>query len=297
MRRRLLVGLLSAVLTTLAWSVVRDIQARSAPPDVRTWRLSRPAAWAQSSYWSPAFAVAEMAIPWTFDRGYALPADYTSAWYNFHDGRRRTVGQPDGATNTIYLIGDSSIYDVAVPDEWTIASQLQALTPTYRVENLGMASATIPQFAMRLKTLALHPGDWVVFYGGAADVNALAYGKATRVQILDGIRVALDTARRNAADHGARFALFLQPHLWSKAPSVYERAILANPLFAPPDLVNALQTLWPDFQALPGVVDLTHRLDALRSSGVEVYIDGFHVNERADGVLARAIYDVLFPVL
>ncbi len=144
------------------------------PLSVIDWRLSRPLPWRQSSYWTPALVKEEAAIPWVWDdRGYLLPGDFSGSYFTFQGGIRHTVNQPNGDVPSLYLFGNSTLYDVAVPDALTIASQLQRLVPQFRVENYGMASATTAQMVIRLRTLVLRPGDLVVFYTGANDAQSV----------------------------------------------------------------------------------------------------------------------------
>jgi hypothetical protein len=43
--------------------------------------------------------------------------------------------------------------------------------------------------------------------------------------------------------------------------------------------------------------DLLHVLDQIRQEGIEVYLDDTHVTERANEIIAQAIFETLFPLL
>ena len=47
----------------------------------------------------------------------------------------------------------------------------------------------------------------------------------------------------------------------------------------------------------PWTVDLSHVLDGVRAQGIEVYVDAYHISWRGDTIMAREIYDVLFPTI
>jgi lysophospholipase L1-like esterase len=139
---------------------------------------------------NPVYQGAEYAVPAFFDEsldpqnhtitndpefGFIVPQNYRGDFINVINHRRNTVGQPEGFRNTIYLFGGSTIFNIAVPDQYTVASQLQQLInqsfpDLYRVENLGVIGVTTDQQLFRLKSLELQPGDVVIFYDGFNDI-------------------------------------------------------------------------------------------------------------------------------
>jgi len=107
-------------------------------------------------------------------------ASFHSADYNIDSGIRRTVGVPEYAPRTVWLLGSSLAFDILVTDRDTIASQLQArLSNRYRVVNLGMTNE-IPRVTwQRLRRIPVAAGDVVIFYHGASSAQTI-YGAAIR---------------------------------------------------------------------------------------------------------------------
>ncbi len=109
------------------------------------------------------------------DPNIILPNNFEGEFINIIEHQRFTTGQPDFFDHRIYLFGGSTIFNLAVPDEMTIASQLQRMLlayygQSYRVENFGVIGATTHQQFLRLQTLTLNPGDVVIFYDGYNDI-------------------------------------------------------------------------------------------------------------------------------
>lgn len=108
---------------------------------------------------------------------------------------------------------------------------------------------------------------------------------------------ALDNAYALCQSKGAAFYQFFQPTIWSKTPSVYERAILSNHNLTPTGYTAFIAQSWPDLQSIsaqfPGA-NLTHVLDGLRTAGIEVYLDYDHATERGNEVVARAMYAAIW---
>lgn len=106
------------------------------------------------------------------DRVY--PNDFEGRWFNVEAGVRRTLFQPADPTQTVYLLGGSTVYNSEVPDAFTVASQLQLLineVSNAAVVNLGVTSVHSGQQLSRLKAdVDLRPGDIVVFFDGVNDV-------------------------------------------------------------------------------------------------------------------------------
>ncbi|MCZ4353639.1 hypothetical protein O4H61_14055 [Roseovarius aestuarii] len=101
--------------------------------------------------------------------------DFEGRWYNVVDGHRKTVDQPENAQRKIYLFGGSTVFNIEVPDEYTIASQLQKMvnrvTDSTAVINMGVTSIDSGQQLSRLvEDIRLQPQDIVLFYDGVNDV-------------------------------------------------------------------------------------------------------------------------------
>jgi hypothetical protein len=112
------------------------------------------------------------------DYGYMWPNDYNSPALNIRDGYRVTTDQPGRYTATVWLFGNSTLYD-ADTDAVTIASYLQrevnAAGIAYRVVNVGVPGAVVFHEMNRLKDTPVQPGDIVMFYDGAQDAANLYY--------------------------------------------------------------------------------------------------------------------------
>lgn len=150
------------------------------------FRSTRPEPYQESPYWSKEFLMESFVQPdgWTTPAGtrLVLPNDFRGKWINVRQNLRVTEGQPSSAKGHVYLFGGSTVYGGEVPDEFTIASQLQKLLTDagvpLSVVNLGATSVNSAQQVERLKT-SVHPtnDDIIVFYDGVNDVlNGVWYG-------------------------------------------------------------------------------------------------------------------------
>ncbi len=98
---------------------------------------------------------------------------------------------------------------------------------------------------------------------------------------------------------GAQFYHFLQPHLLSQPLQPSEQEILNNHVNVPADEVTRITLAWPFFEeaqqslAGDGIAswDFTHLLDAARSQHMSLYLDLVHVTERANDIIAGAMFD------
>lgn len=180
--------LLTAILLTSSVIVGTEVVSRvwlTQHPivDLPTFFAMRPEPYQSAPYWSTGFVREMLHTPenWHLtDAGYWLPGDFHGKYFNVENGTRHTAFQPANARYTVYLLGSSSLYGHEVPDEYTIASQLQLLLnekykATYRVENLGAIPAVAFQQLGRLKSLKLKHGDIVIFYDGAAEALSVYY--------------------------------------------------------------------------------------------------------------------------
>ncbi|GGI29138.1 hypothetical protein GCM10010987_52900 [Bradyrhizobium guangdongense] len=147
------------------------------PPSVWDYRSSRPPAYKNSPFFSQDFIQESRAHQnWINPKGTRIiyPGDYSGRWFNVSEGIRRTVGSPSTAERRILLIGSSTIYNAEVPDDFTIASRLQAILKSHgiakiQVLNFGASGVNVAQQLERLKTLTIAPQDIVLFYDGTGD--------------------------------------------------------------------------------------------------------------------------------
>ena len=147
------------------------------PPSVWDYRSSRPPAYKNSPFFSEDFIEESRAHQnWINPKGTRIiyPGDYSGSWFNVSEGIRRTVGSPGTAERRILLIGSSTIYNAEVPDDFTIASRLQAILKAHgitkiQVLNLGASGVNVAQQLERLKTLTITPQDIVLSYDGTGD--------------------------------------------------------------------------------------------------------------------------------
>jgi hypothetical protein len=182
MKLRRLIFAIIIILAVAAVDLTVQLHAQMAPVPaaandvVKAYRLTHPTPYADSPYWSKAFVMEIYNLTEHLtDQDYWIMDDYKGTWYNVTDGRRLVIGVPAHYDHTIWLFGNSGIFDPYVPDAYTAASQLQALANAagyrYRVVNLGVDAASIVSEYQRLKYTAVKPGDVVVFIDGAIDVQ------------------------------------------------------------------------------------------------------------------------------
>lgn len=147
------------------------------PPSVWDYRGSRPPAYKNSPFFSQDFIEESRSHQnWINPKGTRIiyPGDYKGHWFNVSKGIRRTVGSPGTVERRILLIGSSTIYNAEVPDDFTIASGLQALLNDHGIANVevlnfGASGVNVAQQLERLKTLTIDPQDIVLFYDGTGD--------------------------------------------------------------------------------------------------------------------------------
>ena len=98
---------------------------------------------------------------------------------NYRDGLRRTNFVPlnKKMTQKIYIFGGSTIDCQEVPDDYTVASRLQAKInegrgqEIYEVINCGVIGATLAANLKHLKELPKSPDDIYIFYFGVNETN------------------------------------------------------------------------------------------------------------------------------
>ncbi len=150
---------------------------------IKEFRLTQPEPYSDSAYFSKEFVEESFDQPggWITPPGTSivLPNDYHGKYFNVTRNIRNTVGNSNAARRSIYLFGGSTLYDSEVPDEFTVASQLQQLVNQRglgaNVINLGVTTIHAGQQLERLKTINVNSGDIVVFYDGVNDVTQRIY--------------------------------------------------------------------------------------------------------------------------
>jgi hypothetical protein len=142
------------------------------------FRAGRPLPYQSAPYYSQKFVAESKLQPggWTTPPGtrLVLPNNFSGQWFHVRHNRRVTTYQPAEALHTVWMLGGSTLYSSEVPDEWTIASQLQkileeAYPGRYRVVNLGASTVQSSQQLERLKSTPVTSGDIVIFYDGVND--------------------------------------------------------------------------------------------------------------------------------
>jgi len=116
------------------------------------------------------------------DSHLATAQDFRGRWVNVIDHNRVTVGQPKKFKNRIIMVGSSTLFSVHVPDEFTIASQLQKLLnfrypETYAVINLSVPSINSNQVYMLVRSIQkIDDGDIIITYSGPDIYDGLVRG-------------------------------------------------------------------------------------------------------------------------
>jgi hypothetical protein len=290
----------------------------------------RPPPYQNSTYWSPEFVQERFEVAGKLNLGSEgfTTLDYSGQYYNVVNGQRVTTGQPSNYTNTIYLTGASNIFDIEVPDNYTIASQIQAIVgEEYRVENLGVIAMGNHQIAQRIRSLSLIPGDIVILYEGWNDYKGVipkivdahktplcrmleatffvrrslalktvcrwnAVIEPSDQQFIDQLRediiTTIQSAEAYTEEAGAEFLYVLPPFLLTK-PGLSDYET---------HLLTDMDTMTREFAAFgPQIplIDLSPldplNLQHLLDDEDNVFVSHYHVNERGDSLIAQAIVD------
>lgn len=194
----------------------------------RAYRLSRPPAYAHSVYWSEAFVLEHDQLQMTFVDNYWREDDFHGKYYTIENGIRRTVGQPVRYAHTIWLAGNSAVFDPYVPDAYTMATQLQAIVPRdWRVVNLGLNGQPTSHEFEWLKMQPIAPGDIVVLIDGKIDVDTP----------VDHYKEVVKSMRTWVQARGATFYHFMQAIQDSRYDAVFSQMAEAEAmrLYAPAD--------------------------------------------------------------
>ncbi len=150
-------------------------------------RISQPEPYQDADYFSKAFiqeSIFDQPGKWINIEGTRMiyPTNFDGKYFNVTEHLRVTTNSPDSFQNTIHLLGGSTIYNAEVPDQYTVASNLQRkinkkFPNQYRVINYGVTSINTAQQVERLKMIDLKPNDKVIFYGGVNDGLLFTTGK------------------------------------------------------------------------------------------------------------------------
>lgn len=107
--------------------------------------------------------------------GYVKSLDNRLKQISIVNGRRLTAGQPYKFERSCFLLGGSTIFNAQVPNDLTIASQMQqlfnSLSQNLIVHNLGLSGATSDnRIRFMRENLTLCPNDVVILYFGVNDI-------------------------------------------------------------------------------------------------------------------------------
>lgn len=173
----LTVIIICILLELFSWFYVKFI---SIPTTSFDFRMTRPEPYKDADFFSKEFLLESYFQPGGWDiskeTGDITPHDFSGKFFNVKNGRRITSFNPQKHKNTVFIFGGSTVYSMEVPDEYTIASQLQLLfnkyyPEKYIVQNFGIMSFTTSQQLRLLKTLTeFRTGDIVIFYDGVNEV-------------------------------------------------------------------------------------------------------------------------------
>lgn len=250
-RNRVVFAVALALAICLVYFVALFYHVYTTPREdvIRDYRLSRPAPYADSPYWSREFVLEYDKLHFALTPGgWWAAQEYHGIWYNFNaGGERLVIGTPTHYTHTIWLYGNSGLQDPYVPDAYTAASQLQAFLPAYRIVNRGSGAQLVSGELAWLKASPPAPGDMVIYVDGMMDI----LGKTSAARYWQQVYGAQEYTR----SRGAMFLHFLQA-------------------YADPDYMDAYGKPFVDVP-----------------SGD--FLDGPHINERGDAIVAAALYRAL----
>ncbi len=290
-RLRILIGVLLFI-CVLAGATLRSIMAAS--------KYEFLQAYSHSPFLSSAFLAEreQLLKSWVYhEDGSITSADFSGAYYHVSNNRRLTPHQPSSAKHTLWLLGSSTLYDFEVPDDYTIAANLQRMLPDYRVENLAEPGIDTERAIAILAKTDIRPGDIVVVYDGMnelAPVIKSADKLPTAKRVYQRYRQAVIAGHAYALSHGAAWHHFMPPTIYS-LHNDFERWLFADSRFPFPTANKDYAIFWPMLLATPFSVDLSHILDSERDAGAEFFFDGGHMNDQADTIIARAIVDAIAP--
>ena len=150
---------------------------------VEGFRLSRPAPYADATYFSEEFVKeSTQKLQWETPAGtnLILPVDFEGRYIHVRDQLRVTSNQPASCEKRILVFGGSTIFCNEVPDSFTVCSYLQRMVEEkfpgrYCVMNYGVASVNTAQQWERLKMVPVDSNDVVLMYDGVNDIFNTLY--------------------------------------------------------------------------------------------------------------------------
>lgn len=212
---------------------------------------SRPPPYRDAPYFSKQFLDEAVSQPGGWytppGTGILVPKDYLGRYFRINNGRRATLGQPDPFLQRVLLIGGSTVYNSEVPDEYTIATQLQRKLEArfpgrFRVENYGATSANVRQELERLKLARVDSGDVVILYNGVNDIAQGVFNQAPLGTIVGSNR---ETVADLPLIHRALLSLYFRGRDYSAFVNYFLDPVRRGspPHLADPERVNELVRL------------------------------------------------------
>lgn len=219
------------------------------------------------------------------------------------DGRRLTVGQPHKFERSCFLLGGSTIFNAQVPNNLTIASQMQqllnSLSQNLVLHNLGLSGATSDnRLRFMRENLTLSPNDVVILYFG---VNDICFPGQINIKnnfgdlIIYSTNVLLDICRKNFQifarlrfiqkprfQHATRKYLhqvvipsIIQGNSFCKAKSANFLAVLQPSLYS---IVKSDDEDWEELRKLPkslkGILEYGNSLLIEELKQYDFFVDG-----------------------
>ena len=188
LRRFAVALIIAAILLTLYNLAAEWTISQRFGPDITQFRRSRPAAYASSPFYSLDFIDEQTGLSESWHPGETFSgwdSNFHGHYFNTDHGIRRTAFQPVTAIHTVWMLGNSTLFDYEVPDDLTISSQLQkrfnsVYGPHFRVVNLGQTGLGVVENVALLKKLPLQRGDIVIQYDGLSEAFALRLSETNR---------------------------------------------------------------------------------------------------------------------
>jgi hypothetical protein len=198
--------------------------------------------------------------------------DFHGRYYNIDNGLRRVTRQPLVYTSTVYLYGNSGMFDPDVPDEATTASQLQALFNAQgypvRVVNRAMTGVTVSGELIRLKETPIQRGDTVLFVDGAMDITNPSCDSNLAVLTVVCQSVPRPTGYDKVGDY---LRTIERAHVYATSRGVYFYK-LVQPCAG-----------WHGMTPFGAAIDVP----------ADDFVNGCHMSPAGDAIAARALFDAL----
>ena len=193
--------------------------------------------------------------------GHVKSLDNGLAMITIVNGRRLTVGQPHKFERSCFLLGGSTIFNAQVPNNLTIASQMQqllnSLSQNLIVHNLGLSGATSDNRVRFMReNLTLSPNDVVILYFG---VNDICFPGQMNIKdnfgdlIIYTANVLLDICRKNFQIF-ARLRLFQKPRFRRSTKKYLQEVVIPSIIqgssFCKAKSANFLAVLQPSLYSI-----------------------------------------------